>query len=230
MKSHNFMRITHYFMGIAALLLLTGCAGMSSIIEQRQALYAPAPINVVAPAGAAYSLAAKAAADGYVASKPGNAIAAMIDAGIVAANSNCRAWFGRLAAADQRWAQGEANLNVAENAVTAILGATKAASSVVAGYGVAATALSGYNGAFQASVLGMADGDLQAKVREIMTARAAEMRAGAAGLTYPQAIDQIEDYAQLCTTQAAKAAARSAMTATTATATAAGTVQSVAKP
>jgi hypothetical protein len=74
------------------------------------------------------------------------------------------------------------------------------------------------------NVLGMADYDLQTKVREAMTTRARDLRVQASTMTYPQAIDAIDAYAELCTPQAAKALTRSALTAVTTTVAPSGAI------
>lgn len=218
-------------------LLLAGCAGITDVISNQQALYAPAPLNAtkgkVAPSLTDYQAAHAAAQAAYTRGlksvAPGDVVVVLIDAGIVAANSNCRTWFAAVSNAELRFAQGQGNLGVVENAITGVLGAAKASYGLITGYGIAATALEGYNSNFHSSVLGMADYDLQAKITEIMAVRAEELRAGARGMTYPQANDAIDAYVSLCTPQAAKATVKSTLGATNTTVTATGALKSTAK-
>lgn len=225
--------------GSVLALLLSGCAGMSDVIGNQQALYAPAPLNAaksksaIAPALSAYQAAFAAAHAAYLGelkkTAPADAIVVLVDAGIAAANGNCRTWFSAVSKAEQRFAQGEGNLGVLENAITGVLGAAKAGYGLITGYGIAATALEGYNQNFHSSVLGIADYDLQSKIIEIMTVRARELRATARDLTYPQAIDAIDAYVGLCTPQAAKATVKSSLGATSTVATPSGALKSTAR-
>lgn len=211
-------------------VVLAGCASMTDIIDHQKKLYAPTPIAAGSTVDV-YRMTAAVARSAFESSvgKTGNPIAGMLDAGIVAANHNCRVWMNNVSQADMRFEQGQGNLNVAKTAVGAILGAVKAPYDLITAYGIGSTAVDAYNANFATSVLGVADHDLQSKVREVMAARADELRQAAAGMSYPQAIDAIEAYAELCSPQAAKAMARSSLTSTLTRATPAGTISSFAK-
>lgn len=225
-------------LALPLLLMLVGCAGLTDVIADRT-LYAPAPLNAAksksatSPALAAYQAAHAAVQKANSAmlpkADPADAVFALVDAGIAAANSNCRSWFSAVSAAELRFAQGEGNLGVVENAITGVLGAAKASYGLITGYGIAATALEGYNQNFRSSVLGIADYDLQSKITEIMAERAAAMRAAGRTMTYPQALDAIDAYAGLCTPQAARATVKSAMGATSTVATPTGALRSTVK-
>lgn len=217
---------------IALVALLTGCAGITDVIQKREQLYGAKPLNVESPAPAAYALAAAAARTAYsssIAAQP-TTIPGYVDAGIAAANANCRAWLLAVSAAEQRWRQGETNANVIMALITGVLGAANVHHDVITAYGLGSAAVQGYSQGFLSNVLGMADYDLQVKVREAMGARARELRAQAGGFTYPQAVDAIEDYGALCTPQAAKALSRSALTAVTTTVAPSGAVATEPSP
>jgi predicted aspartyl protease len=78
---------------LVAVALLAGCSGITDVIQKRESLYGAVPVNAVAPAPAAYELAIAAARKGYSASLDvqSNSVEGLVDAGISAANSNCRA-------------------------------------------------------------------------------------------------------------------------------------------
>jgi hypothetical protein len=215
---------------LACAAVLSGCSNLPSVISQSDTLYAPRAFEAGSQADA-YRIAATAAKAAYAttAKQAANPIAAMVDAGIATANGVCRDWLGKVNAAELRWATGAGNISLLESAVTGILGAVGAHSSVVASYGIGATALNGYTANFHSSVLGMADYALQSKLWEIMDARATELRTESAAMSYPAALDALEGYAALCTPQAARAAARSSMASTLTRATPAGTINSFAK-
>lgn len=195
--------------GITAIVaLMTGCAGMQEIVERQDKLRAPAPLlaaRALPSITAAYRKAAHAAEEKFVESIKAGDMAGLVDAGIAASNANCRAWFAALSEADRRWTQGEGDQGIMGNLITATLGAIGAHSSAVAAYGIGATALSAYNSNFRTSILTMAQPELQAAVLRMMEARANELRGRAATLTYPRAVDALDDYARICT--AANAAA-----------------------
>lgn len=210
---------------LGAAVLLAGCAGMTDVIQKREALYQAAPINppTVRPSVDAYTQVLSAAQSAYVLRTDGSA-PSLLDAGIGAANANCRTWLGAVSAAEQRWRQGETNVGVLASLVTGILGAANVHHDMITAWGLGAAAWQGYSQGFLSNVLGMADYDLQTKVREAMIARAGELRAQAANMSYPQAVDAIEEYAMLCTPQAAKALSRSALVAVTTTVAPAGAI------
>jgi uncharacterized membrane protein YeaQ/YmgE (transglycosylase-associated protein family) len=202
----------------AALAALSGCAGISDVVQKREALYQAAPIHppTLHPSADAYNKAMAAAQAAYAPLTDGSALS-MVDAGIGSANANCRAWLAAVSAAEQRWRQGEQNVGVLASLITGILGATNVHHDMITAWGLGSAAWQGYSQGFLSNVLGMSDYNLQTKVREAMATRAAELRAQAASLSYPQAVDAIEEYAMLCTPQAAKALSTSALTAVTAT-------------
>jgi hypothetical protein len=210
-----------------ALLALTGCAGLMDIVAQRKALYAPEPLYTESPAAGAYAIALANAKKAYANAPPASpsAVAEYVDAGIAQANHSCRAWLNAVSQAQLRFAQGEANLGVLQGLIVGILAASNVHRDVIAAYGLGSAAIAGYEQGFVANVLFMSDWATQTKVREAMAQRAGELRAKPP-LTYPAAVDAIEEYAMLCQPQAAKAMASSALTATKTTVTPAGTIQS----
>jgi hypothetical protein len=190
--------------------VLSGCAGMTDVIAHRETLYAPKAFQAGSQEDA-YRVAAAAGKAHYGTSVAGDkAVPAMIDAGIATANGKCREWLAKVSAAELRWDAGEGNLSVAQGLITG-------------------AAVAGYEQNFRATALGMSDYALQAKLREVMQLRADELKAQAGSMTYPEAIDRLEDYAALCSVQAAKAAARSSLNATITRATPAGTLTSTPK-
>lgn len=222
-------------LAMAAIVALSGCSNMTEIIAKREALYAPAKLHAggsSGPARVAFRKAEVAAARNYSAQMTvpeGIPIKDYVDSGIAASNSDCRDWFARLNGDASRWNHDEANLNLVGNAITALLGAVEAPYKLIAGYGIAATAITGYNTNFQATILAMSDPDLQMKVRQIMTAQAATLRARSEAMTYPEALNALEEYHDLCSAQTAHAAVKSALGATVTTATPTGVLKSVAK-
>lgn len=212
--------------------LLTGCAGLSDVIERRQQLYAPKPLSV-GSAVSAYQSASAAAKAGYQSALGGlsaNPIAAMVDSGIAAANHQCRQWLTAVNLASQKWEHGQGNLSVLHALLTGILGAVGAHSDLVTAYGLGSAAFVGYNRQFEHAVLAMADADIQAKLLEVMAARATQLRAEASTMSYPMALDAIEGYSALCSPSAAKAAVRSSLAVTAVTATPAGTIVAAVAP
>ena len=205
-------------LGVLAVALLAGCAGVTDIVAKREQLYGAKPVNVESPAPAAYALASVAAKAEY-SSRVGvapNAIVGLVDAGIGAANSNCRAWLGAVSAAEARWREGETNVGVLSALISGALAASGVHRDVMTAFGLGSAGVQGYSQGFLTHALAMSDYDVQVKVREAMAVRARELRAQASAMTYPQAIDAIEDFAALCTPQAARALSRSAMIAVTA--------------
>lgn len=223
---------------LALIAVLSGCSNLAQVYRDRQALYAPEPLNEKVPptqsaATTAYrSVLAKAQAE-YLSNvdngDPQNRVVALVETGIASANNNCREWFTLVTLADSQYEQGTSNLSLVGNAITATLGALQASYALITGYGIAATLVSGWNGNFKASVLGMADHDLQAKVNQIMLDRAGELRVEAPNMTFPQATDALSQYAVLCLPHSAKAAAKSALSSTVTTVTPSGALKSVAK-
>ena len=213
------------FAVLAVAVALAGCAGITDVIKQRDALYAAAPLNppTLRPSMAAYGKALTAAQGAYA--SDGSA-PSLVDAGISAANSNCRAWLGAVSMAEQRWRDGETNVGVLSALISGALAAGGVHRDVMTIFGLGSAAWQGYAQGFVTNVLGMSNYDLQVKVREAMLARAAELRAQAAGFTYPQAVDAIEEYQTLCTPQAAQALSRSALTATRTTVAPSGAITS----
>ncbi len=214
----------HHICAIAiAAIAVSGCAGITDVIQKREALYQAQPIHAQNehPARDAYRKSLSAARAAYAA-RISKADAAstpveLIDSGIVAVNSNCRAWFAAVSLADLRWRQGETNVSVLQGLITGVLAAAGVHADVMLAYGLGAAAYAGFSQGFLANVLFMADYDLQSKVREALAARAQALRAQAPGMTFVQAFDAIEDYEQICMPQSAKALARSAMAAVTTT-------------
>lgn len=225
------MNVRLLLAGIAALAMsVSGCAGMTDVIEKREALYQAAPLNPpkAHPAADAYRKALATAQSAYTAhlgsAQASASPAELIDAGIVAANSNCRAWLGAVSAAEQRWRQGETNVSVLMSLITGILAAANVHNDVILAYGLGSAAYAGYSQGFVSNVLAMSDYDIQTKVREAMAERARALRTSQTAMTFPQAYDAIEEYQSICTPQSAKALARSAMTAVTTTVAPAGTI------
>jgi hypothetical protein len=217
---------------LVAVALLVGCSGITDVIQKRESLYGAVPVNAVAPAPAAYELAIDAARKGYSASlavQP-NSVEGLVDAGISAANSNCRAWLSAVSMAEARWRQGETNVGVLSALISGALAAAGVHRDVLTMWGLGSGAWQGYSQGFLSNVLGMADYDLQTKVREAMTTRARDLRGQASTMTYPQAIDAIDAYADLCTPQAAKALTRSALTAVTTTVAPSGAITTAPSP
>lgn len=208
----------------AVAALLGGCSALD-VVKKQDTLYAPVPITTESPARSIYSLAQAAAKASY---KPDAAapIPAYIDAGITMVEHNCRAWLQAVSMADLRFKQGEANVNVLQALMVGIMGAAGVHHDVFTVFGLGSAAYAGYTENFAASVLFMADYDLQSKVREAMATRAAELRASAATLTYPQAVGAIEAYQEICLPQTAKAMQRGALQVTTTTISPAGSIQS----
>ena len=214
---------------LLAAVVLAGCAGMTDIIARQEALYAPKTFQAGSQADA-YQVAVKAAKAHYGTTIAGEkSVPAMIDAGIATANGLCREWLAKVSAAELKWEAGEGNLSVAQGLFTGVLGAIGAHRDVMTAFGLGSAAVVAYNQNFRATALGMSDYALQAKMREVMQARADELKAEAGRLTYPEAIDKLEDYASLCSAQAAKAAARSSLNATVTRASPAGTITSAPK-
>ena len=218
-------------LGLAA-LLLTGCAGITDVRQDQ--LYAPKPLNVASKTPAAvttYRQLLKAAENAYEAdalkAKPTPAV--LIDTGIVAANANCRAWFAAVSDAERRFVQGQGNVGVVENAITAILGLAKASSGLVAAYGIGATAFEGYSSNYHSSVLSLGQHDIQSAVKNVMVQRANELRAQASSMTFPQAVDALDGYSRICSPETAIAITKSALSATTVTVDQAGALRSVVK-
>lgn len=210
--------IALWMLAIVAFFALTGCAGISEIVAKREALYKAAPVNPpsVHPGPDAYRKALSVASAEY-GSRLGMGqtatVPALVDAGIAAANHQCRAWLGAVSAAEQRWRHGEQNISVIQALITGILAASGVHSDVILAYGLGVAAWQGYSQGFMQNVLVMADWDLQTKVREAMVARATELRSQAATMTYAQALDAIGEFETICTPQAARALSRSALAA-----------------
>lgn len=220
-----------YALLLTLAVALSGCAGMTDIIAKQETLYAPKAFQAGSQEDA-YRVAAAAAKKAFAASmdRPGfSSVTAMIDAGIATANGKCREWLGKVSAAELRWEQGEGNLSVTQGLITGALGAIGVHRDVMTVFGLGSAGLAGYNANFHQTALGMADYAYQAKMREVMQLRADELKAQAGAMTYPEAIDRLEDYASLCSAQAAKAAARSSLNATVTRATPAGTLTSTPK-
>ena len=202
-----------------ALVALTGCAGMTDIIKNREALARPAPLILpdpiaVAPAVAAYRIVAQAAQKVYlddVARIPPTPVA-LVDIGISAANNNCRDWFDVLSRAEMEYKFGRGNVAIVKAALTTALAAVQAGYGLMTGLGILSTADEAFNQNFQASVLAMADYEIQQKVWQVMNSRAVELRRTA--YTYPQALDAIRGYGSLCLPQAANAMIKSTLNAT----------------
>ena len=181
-------------------LTLSACSTLTDVYERQDALLAPKPLNAANKTPAAvttYRAILKAAENAYEADakKQTPTPAVLIDAGIAAANANCRAWFAAVSDADRRWSQGEGNSTRAERDYVDSRGGQRTVQPHHR-YGVAATAWSGFNQNFHSSVLNLGQHDIQSAVKNVMVQRANELRAQAPGMTFPQAADALDDYSR----------------------------------
>lgn len=220
--------IRRLLFAVAIFFVLPGCSGLTDIIKNRETLARPAPLTMpdaaaIAPSVAAYRIVSQAAQQAYLAdvAKMSPTPSALIDVGISAANNNCRDWFDALSRAEIEYKFGRGNVAIIKAALTTALSAVQASYGLMTGLGIISTADEAFAQQFQASVLAMADYDLQQKVWQVMGSRAGDLRVGA--FTYPQALDAIRAYGSLCLPQAAGAIVKSALNATETTVNPAGT-------
>lgn len=196
---------------------LSGCASFTDVFKNQNKLYGPAPLNTVSTSTAMglYNTTLAAVQAGYanslVNAPPDQQVAALIEAGIGAANANCRAWFALTSDAERKFTQGRGNVGILENAITAVLGLTQASSTLVSAYGIGAAGYEAYTNNFEASVLSIGHPDIQASLRSLMDSSAANLRASESTMTFPQAIDALDAYAALCSYQMARAVTSTAL-------------------
>jgi hypothetical protein len=193
------------FLVLPLIASLSGCALFQEAQKERQLLFAPEglPSNKQVFAHN-YSEALKAVDKGTA--TPAEMVA-YVDAGNALLAKNCTDWMDRLSLKSRGIIASDHNLAIAGGLVTTILGALKAASSVVMGFGAAQVALQGFSQNIQTDVLGAPSQFVaQNKILELQSACGDALLSRAKELKFSQAYLGLEKCARICSHDAASEA------------------------
>lgn len=192
--------------------LLAGCASnpFQAAIQQRNEIFAPKKLFAPAVTTAIEDGCSRALT---AASTDSTRVPAFVDACNAANAIHCGNWIGTTSMAERKRAFGNNNAGVIENAITAGLGALKASSAAVAGYGIAATAYEGFDSNIRV-LLAPSQWATQSVLRSMLGQCSAALTAEATGMAFATAIGRLEECEAFCSPEAAQNAATQALSAT----------------
>ena len=156
-----------------------------------------------------YYAAMLRAEQAYGAIPPANdgdaAVTRYVAEGIGLVDSYCLRWFQHLEDFERHAGARKKDYNVVSALGTALIGIAKLHPDVTAVYGAANTAYTGWSdNQQQALVIAPSSRGVKNKVMTVMQERAAQIRARPGSIAFPQARQDLESYADLCTYTSAK--------------------------
>ncbi len=195
-------------------ILCSGCATIQTQLNAKNSLLAPASLD--SPQAKQYIEDAYAVSliSAQNSTNPAD-ITRYVSAGNAVNAMHCGDWLDLISTNKRKQVIGADNAGVLENLITAALGLAKASSTLVAGYGIAATAYSGFNNVVNTDIfMALPQYQVQTTLLTLQESCSTQLSLSAANMSFAEAYNGLKICSKTCSFEAAQGAASAALQAT----------------